>query len=161
MQKILFLILMLSLILAACSPKSADKTSGTKPGQTTTPASAVSKAPMIPLPTGDVRKKAPASGNAPKVQIGKAETFKLDNGLTVIVVENHKLPKVSYRVFIDNDPVLEKDAAGYLDLTGELLSKGTKTRTKAQIDEQVDFLGATFFSDANGVKVRVAGYFEV
>lgn len=151
MQKILFLILMLSLILAACSPKSADKTSGTKPGQTTTPASSVSKAPMIPLPTGDVRKKAPASGNAPKVQIGKAETFKLDNGLTVIVVENHKLPKVSYRVFIDNDPVMEKDAAGYLDLTGELLSKGTKTRTKAQIDEQIDFLGATFFSDANGV----------
>lgn len=151
MNKILFPIIGLALLVAACSPKSADKTSATKPAPSNAPAVSTSKAPQIPLPTGDVRKMAPAPGNAPKVQIGAAETFVLDNGLTVILVENNKLPKVSYRIFVDNDPVLEKDAAGYLDMTGELLSKGTKTRTKAQIDEQVDFLGASLFSDANGV----------
>lgn len=137
--------------MAACSPKAADKTSSTKPAPSPTPTVSASKAPKIPLPTGDVRKNAPAPGNAPMVQIGKAETFKLENGLTVILVENHKLPKVSYRIFVDKDPVLEKDAAGYLDMVGELLSKGTTTRTKPQIDEQVDFLGASLFSDANGV----------
>lgn len=150
MKKILFSIIGLSLLLAACSPKSAEKTSGSKTPPTTAPV-ATGKAPKIPLPVGDVRKNSPAPGTAPKVQIGTAETFKLDNGLTVIVVENHKLPKVSYRIFVDNDPVLEKDAAGYLDMTGELLSKGTLTRTKSQIDAEVDFLGATLFSDANGV----------
>lgn len=115
------------------------------------PTAGSNKAPQIPIPVGDVRKNAPAPGSAPKVQIGSAETFTLDNGLTVILVENHKLPKVSYRVFVDFDPVLEKDAAGYLDISGELLTKGTKTRTKSQIDTQVDFLGASMFSDANGV----------
>lgn len=147
MKKILFSIIGLALLVAACSPKTGDKTSTTPPANT----SIASKAPQIPLPTGDIRKKSPAPGTAPKVQIGNAETFKLDNGLTVIVVENHKLPKVSYRVFVDKDPVLEKEAIGYLDMTGELLSKGTKTRTKAQIDEQVDMIGASFFTDANGV----------
>lgn len=110
-----------------------------------------SGAPSIPTPSGDVRKGAPKAGTAPKIQIGKAETFKLDNGLTVIVVENHKLPTVSYQIFVDNDPVQEKDAAGYVEMMGELLSKGTKTRTKAQIDEQVDFLGASLSSGTNGV----------
>lgn len=137
--------------MTACSPKTADKTTATKPAPSNAPSASLGKAPQIPIPTGDVRKKAPVAGTAPMIQIGNAETFKLDNGLTVILVENHKLPKVSYRIFVDYDPVLEKEAAGYLDLTGELLSKGTKSRTKAQIDEQVDFLGASLFSDANGV----------
>jgi zinc protease len=151
MKNIFFSIISLSLLMAACSPKTGNKTSAAQTTPTAVPTKASSKAPLIPIPTGDVRKSAPSAGSPPKIQIGAAETFTLDNGLTVILVENHKLPTVSYRIFVDNDPVLEKDAAGYLDLTGELLSKGSKTRTKAQIDEQVDFLGANLFSDANGV----------
>lgn len=153
MKNLSYFILAFSLLVASCTPKSGGKVGSTPPPPPTpsTPAVGASKAPQIPLPTGDVRKKSPAPGSAPKVQIGKAETFTLDNGLTVILVENHKLPKVSYRVFVDYDPVLEKEAAGYLDLTGEMISKGTATRTKAQIDAQVDFIGASLFSDANGV----------
>lgn len=110
-----------------------------------------SGAPVIPLPQGDVRKSAPAPGSVPKIQIGKARMSRLANGLTVIVVENHKLPRVSFRVFVNNDPVLEKDAAGYGNMMGELLTKGTRTRTKTEIDNQVDFIGATLSSDASGV----------
>ncbi|HAD12490.1 MAG TPA: peptidase M16 [Saprospirales bacterium] len=150
MNKLLVFIISFSILLASCAPKSGNTVSGTSVTPAP-PVAGVSKAPQIPLPTGNIRKSAPTPGSAPKVQIGKAETFRLDNGLTVILVENHKLPKVSYRIFVDYDPVLEKDAAGYLDITGELISKGTKTRTKAQIDAQVDFIGASLFSDANGV----------
>lgn len=110
-----------------------------------------SSAPLIPVPTGDIRKAAPRAGAAPTIQIGKAETFRLDNGLTVILVENHKLPQVSYRVFVDYDPVMEKEAAGYIDLMGDMLSRGTTTRTKAQLDEAVDFIGASLNSDGNGM----------
>ncbi|MCB9315900.1 MAG: insulinase family protein [Lewinellaceae bacterium] len=110
-----------------------------------------SGAPVIPIPSGDVRANSPKAGSAPKIQIGKAETSKLKNGLTVILVENHKLPRVSFRIFADYDPVLEKDAAGYVDMMGELLSKGTKTRTKAQLDEEIDFIGASLSSNSNGV----------
>jgi len=154
MKKALFFSIFSAFLIFACTPKSSDKMSGT-PAATApaaASASAGSKAPAIPMPTGDVRKAAPKAGEAPKIQIGKAETFRLDNGLTVIVVENHKLPKVSYRVFVDNGPTLEKDAAGYVDMMGDLLSKGTTTHTKAQIDEAIDFVGASLTSDANGVR---------
>lgn len=149
MKNIFFFAATLLLLAIACNPKTGSQTQ-TSPA----PVVATSKAPTIPLPTGDVRKMAPAPGTPPKIQIGKAETFKLDNGLTVILVENHKLPKVAYRVFVDYDPVLEKDAAGYVGMMGDLLAKGTTTRSKAQIDEQVDFLGANLSTDANGVSGR-------
>jgi hypothetical protein len=38
----------------------------------------------------------PKPGPAPKINIKKPETFSLPNGLKVLVVENHKLPRVSY-----------------------------------------------------------------
>jgi zinc protease len=109
------------------------------------------KAPKIPLPTGNVRSKSPAPGEAPKIQIGKADKFTLDNGLTVIVVENHKLPRVSYQLFVDVDPALEGAMAGKKDLFGDMLAKGTRTRTKAQIDESIDFIGASMSASASGV----------
>jgi zinc protease len=110
-----------------------------------------SGAPAIPVPSGDVRSAAPAPGTPPKIQIGKAVTFKLDNGLTVIVVENHKLPTVSFQIFVDSDPVMENEAIGYVSMMGELLNKGTKTLSKAQIDEQIDFIGASLSTSMNGV----------
>ena len=140
MKNTLLFFILLALGIAACSPKTGEKAGSMASG----------KAPAIPMPTGNVRAKAPQPGPAPKIQIGKAETFTLENGLTVIVVENHKLPKVSYRLFVDYDPVLEKDAAGYVQLTGEMLTKGTQTRSKSQIDEEVDFMGASLSSDPNG-----------
>lgn len=118
---------------------------------TTSAQTTPSGAPVIPVPSGDVRKGAPKEGSAPKIQIGKAETVQLTNGLTVIVVENHKLPRVSFRVFADYDPVREGDASGYIEMMGELLSKGTTTRSKADLDIAVDFIGASLSSDANGV----------
>ena len=40
------------------------------------------------------RSKQPEPGPSPKIKLGKAETFTLKNGLKVIMVENHKLPRV-------------------------------------------------------------------
>jgi zinc protease len=145
MKNIHLLLISAALMLFACSPKTGKTTSAP------TPVASTGTAPKIPLPTGNIRKGAPKAGDAPKIQIGKAETVQLDNGLTLIVVENHKLPRVSFRLFVDNDPVLEKDAAGYLDMFGDLLAKGTNSRTKAQIDEEIDFIGASLSSNPNGV----------
>ncbi len=144
MKKLTFLSVILAFLAMALTPAMAQKGKDSK-------AKTAMKSPKIPIPTGDVRKKAPSAGDAPKIQIGKAETFKLDNGLTVILVENHKLPKADFRVFVDYDPVMEKEAAGFLDMMGSLLSKGTTTKKKEQIDIDVDFLGAYLSSDANGL----------
>lgn len=98
----------------------------------------------------DFRKNPPAAGPAPKIQLGDYQTFKLDNGLQVIVVENHKLPRVSFNLFVDAGPILEKDIAGAAGFAGDMLSKGTKTRTKSQIDSDIDFIGADLSTSASG-----------
>jgi zinc protease len=98
----------------------------------------------------DFRKNPPMPGPAPKIQLGNYETFKLDNGLQVIVVENHKLPRVSYSLFVDAGPILEKEVAGAASIAGDLLSKGTTTRKKAEIDADIDFLGASFGTSSSG-----------
>ena len=93
----------------------------------------------------------PKPGPAPEFKIGEHKTFTLENGLKVIVVENHKLPRVSYQLTVDVDPVMEKDAVGYVSMAGDLMRSGTTNKTKAEIDEAVDFIGADLFTYQNGM----------
>jgi len=51
----------------------------------------------------------PKPGPSPSINIKKPESFTLANGLKVLVVENHKLPRVSYSLTIDNAPYAEGD----------------------------------------------------
>lgn len=97
------------------------------------------------------RQSAPTAGPAPKINIGKAETFKLDNGLQVILVENHKIPQVSFQITLKNDPFPQGDQAGYVAMAGDLMGRGTKSKTKAEIDESVDFIGASLSTFSNGL----------
>lgn len=97
------------------------------------------------------RSKAPAAGPAPKIQIGSYQLFTLDNGLKVIVVENHKLPTVSYSLQLDLDPIKEGDKAGYTSMAGTLMSAGTESKTKDQISSSVDFIGANFSTSSDGI----------
>lgn len=93
----------------------------------------------------------PAPGPASEIRIGEYETFELKNGLKVIVVENHKLPRVSFSLIIDRDPILEKNKVGYVSMAGEMLRQGTENRTKDQIDEEIDFIGASLSTGANSI----------
>jgi zinc protease len=93
----------------------------------------------------------PAAGPAPEIKIGDYQSFTLDNGLKVILVENHKVPVVSYQLTVNVDPVMQGDAVGYVGTTGELLRKGTLKRNKQQIDEQIDFMGASLNTYENGI----------
>ncbi len=97
------------------------------------------------------RSKMPEPGPAPEVRLGEPQTFRLDNGLQVFVVENHKLPRVSFTLFVDNDPVFEKNKAGYLSAVGELMRRGTASRNKEEIDEAVDFIGASLYTSSNSI----------
>ncbi len=96
------------------------------------------------------RHQAPEAGEARKIALGKTESFVLDNGLTVVVAENHKLPRVAVRMTLKNEALFEGDEAGYTSIAGDLLSRGTTTRTKAQLDEEIDFIGGNFNTFSNG-----------
>jgi predicted Zn-dependent peptidase len=97
----------------------------------------------------------PQAGPAPKIMLGDYNLFTLDNGLKVIVVENHKNPKITYQLSLDIDPILEKDKAGYISMTGNLLRAGTTTKTKAEIDQAIDFIGASLNTYSTGISGSV------
>jgi predicted Zn-dependent peptidase len=84
----------------------------------------------------------PKPGAAPKVNINKPQTFTLPNGLKVMVVENHKLPRVAFSLSLDNAPYAEGDKKGVDDLTSSLLGNGSMKISKDAFNEEIDFLGA-------------------
>ncbi|MDJ1479443.1 pitrilysin family protein [Cytophagaceae bacterium YF14B1] len=96
------------------------------------------------------RSKRPTPGPAPAIRLGKYESFQLANGLKIFVVTNKKLPRVAVNLILDYIPPLEKEVTGLGDITGQMLRTGTQTRTKDQIDEQIDFLGATLYTSSSG-----------
>ena len=97
----------------------------------------------------------PTAGPAPKIQLGDYEFFTLENGLKVIVVENHKVPKITYQLSLDIDPILEGNHAGYVSMAGELLRSGTHSKSKAEIDEAIDFIGASLNTYSTGISGSV------
>jgi len=96
------------------------------------------------------RSHKPKPGPAPVITVGDPVIYKLANGITVLVVENHKLPKVSASYSIDAGPITEGAKAGVVGLMGNMLNEGTTTKTKAQFDEAVDQLGADVSAGAYG-----------
>ncbi len=97
------------------------------------------------------RSKPPQPGPAPLIQLGKYETFELSNGLKVFIIENNKLPRVAFYLIVNRPPILQGDETGYISAAGRLLGTATKTRTKDQINDQIDFIGAEFSTSSNGV----------
>lgn len=97
------------------------------------------------------RSKAPEPGPAPEINIGKAETFSLENGLKVYVVENRKLPTLSVSLSLFRDPLLEGDKTGMLSMFGPVMQAGTKNMSKEELDEAIDFIGANMNVSSTGM----------
>lgn len=131
--------LMVLFLAAACSTPQATK-------------APMADKPMTPkeMMESDFRAKAPAAGPAPVIKLGDFQDFKLDNGLQVILVENHKLPRVSYQLFVDVPPIMEGKNAGASGMMGSMLRRATSTKSKEEIDEAIDFIGATLNTGGSG-----------
>jgi len=97
------------------------------------------------------RSQRPKPGPAPEIRLEDPATFTLANGLKVFVVQNNKLPRVSVSLVLDVDPVMEGEAVGYVDIVGELIRTGTKTKSKAEIDAIIDQIGASVSTSASGL----------
>ena len=93
----------------------------------------------------------PEPGPAPEIKLGDYQSFELENGLKVFVIENNKLPKVNFSLVTVRNPVLEGNSKGYIDFAGDLLRRGTKNRTKEEIDEEIDFIGAGLSTSGGGI----------
>lgn len=96
----------------------------------------------------------PKAGPAPSININKPQSFVLKNGLKVLVVENHKLPRVSFNLTLDNPPYAEGNKKGVSDILSSMLGNGTETITKNAYNEEIDFLGADINFYASGASAN-------
>ena len=89
------------------------------------------------------RSKLPEPAEAREIEIGDYDKFTLKNGLTVIVVENDKLPTLSWTLSFDNGTITEGKKAGYTSIFGQVMRAGTTSKSKEVLNEEIDFMGAS------------------
>jgi predicted Zn-dependent peptidase len=107
------------------------------------------------------RSKQPTPGPAPVLTIKDPVVYKMPNGITLLVVEDHRLPKVSASFVIDAGPITEGEKSGVMNLMGSMLNEGTKTMPKAVFDEAVEKLGANVnLSSTGGSASALTRYFK-
>ncbi len=73
------------------------------------------------------------------------DAVKLDNGMTLLLMAHHEVPIVSLNLIVKTGSVADPAGkAGVATLVGDLLRKGTLTRSSEQISTELDFIGARF-----------------
>nr|WP_315031364.1 pitrilysin family protein [uncultured Chryseobacterium sp.] len=92
----------------------------------------------------------PKPGPTPAINIAKPKTFQLSNGLTVMVVENNKLPRVNTTLSMDRPPYSEGNITGVSSIMADQLENGTTNISKDDFNKKVDFLGANLSFNSDG-----------
>lgn len=101
------------------------------------------------LITATAQEQPPTPGAPKNFTVPVVKESKLPNGLTVAVVERKNVPLVTVQLVVKSGAEMEGfDKAGLANMTAELLTKGTKTRTATQIAEQMEFLGGSINTGA-------------
>lgn len=93
---------------------------------------------------------APARAENGALKLPPFKKVKLANGMTVLLMEQHEVPIISFNVVIRAGAVADPAGKeGLASLTAALLRKGTRTRSADQIAAELDFIGGTLQTDVN------------
>ena len=98
--------------------------------------------------------------DAPVVQPGALHRAELENGLRILVLEDHRLPRVSFGLTLRHgEASLPAEQAGLASLTAELLKRGAGARDALALASATDELGASLGAGAgwDSIGVGVAG----
>lgn len=128
-------------------------------------AAALPQAPAAPAQPSTtqmvLKKKAPVSNDVLKVKLPRPQEADLPNGLHLMVLEDHRLPQVTFTLIIPGaggyfDPT---DKIGLASYTASLMREGTKTRTSPQISEALETMAASLAvtSGLSGPSASVSG----
>ncbi|NGX82967.1 pitrilysin family protein [Aequorivita sp. KMM 9714] len=106
------------------------------------------------------RSKQPKPGPAPTINVTQPGTFNLNNGLKVLVVEDHTLPAVRVQLVIDNPLHASGKKAGVEAIVSAMLGNGTTNISKDDFNEEVDYLGANIsFGSESAYASSLSEYF--
>ena len=88
--------------------------------------------------------RAPVNKEILRVQLPRPTVVKLENGLTLVMLEDHKLPTVDFTMWIRPGQLADpQDLPGLASFTAGMLREGTAKRTSSQIASEVESLGAS------------------
>jgi zinc protease len=76
------------------------------------------------------------------------KTYKLDNGLKVQFVEDHRYPYVTV-FFGMKTGTVNNDKPGLAELTAGMLEEGTNNKSSKEIAEEIDFIGGSLSATAD------------
>lgn len=98
--------------------------------------------------------------DAQSYKLPSYEKFKLANGLTVYLMEQHEVPVINVSVILPAGAIYDGEKAGLASLTATALKHGTKNYKKEKLDEELDFHGASISTSASkesaGLSARMA-----
>jgi zinc protease len=91
-----------------------------------------------------IKGKAPVSNDVLKVKLPRPQEATLANGLRLMVLEDHKLPRVSFQILIPgaggyHDPA---PMVGLSSYTAQMMREGTATRSSQQISQELETMAA-------------------
>jgi zinc protease len=93
--------------------------------------------------------RAPVNKEILKVTLPRPVVSKLPNGLTLLVLEQHKLPTVTFSLWIESGAMSDpKDMPGLAMFTADMLKEGTSHRSSSQLASDVDNIGASLNASA-------------
>jgi zinc protease len=105
----------------------------------------------------DLRQQPPPPLPARHLQLPTATEATLSNGLLVVIVEDRRLPLVSYRLsFRTGDAYDPPELPGLTDMMTGLLTEGTQSLSSREIAEEIARMGATLTAGANSDYSTVA-----
>jgi len=92
------------------------------------------------------------------LELPDVQRFTLDNGLTILVVENHQVPYAAFRLLFKTGSLQDPEGKeGLAKMTTSLLTYGTNQRSEDEINEQVDSLGASLGGATGRSNMQVYG----
>ena len=95
-----------------------------------------------------------------KFQLPKYTTFRLPNGLTVNLMEQKEVPLISVALSLPAASIYDGQQAGLSELTASSLVSGSKNFTKDEIQDKLDFAGASLNAYSRQEFTRVYAKFS-
>ncbi len=123
------------------------------PAEASKPAAGVAQpAPAVEKPL----RQAAAGGGGGAVRLADAKKVVLPNGLTLVTLENHRLPLAVASLSIKNAARRETaEQAGIATLVSDLLEEGTAKRTGQEIASAIEDVGGSLSFSRGGASLKV------
>lgn len=110
-----------------------------------------------PTPSTFDRSEEPPYGDSPDVIIPTVWEDQLDNGLKIYGIENREVPLIQFSLVINGGKLLEDiNKVGVSNLLASMMTKGTRTKTPAELEEAIQQLGASIRVNAQQENLTIS-----